>query len=151
MQALAKVANGAVTVLSHPSLAGIASGSGISGSTAWHGAFRFRMYLTSAKPEAGEQPDGDLRELQFRKKEQATLITKSLISVGKKLEARGQELSPAQTSHSYAPTVVAKQPEAKGIKKTELVAALERLIDRGRVSVEVLKAGTARQKSVVRF
>ena len=67
MQALAAVAGGSVTVLSHPSLAGINSGSGISGSTAWHGAFRFRMYLTSAKQEAGEQPDTDLRDLQFRK------------------------------------------------------------------------------------
>src|SRR5262249_53405065 len=67
MQALAMVARGSVTVLSHPSLAGISSGSGISGSTAWHGAFRFRQYLTSAKAEAGEQPDGDLRELQFKK------------------------------------------------------------------------------------
>jgi hypothetical protein len=48
MQALAMVAGGSVTVLSHPSLAGIASGSGISGSTAWHGAFRFRQYLKAA-------------------------------------------------------------------------------------------------------
>jgi len=42
MQALAMVAHGSVTVLSHPSLQGISSGSGISGSTAWQGAFRFR-------------------------------------------------------------------------------------------------------------
>ena len=41
MQALAMVAEGSVTVLSHPSLSGISSGSGLSGSTAWHGAFRF--------------------------------------------------------------------------------------------------------------
>jgi RecA-family ATPase len=67
MQALAMVAGGSVTVLSHPSLAGIASGSGISGSTAWHGAFRFRQYLKGVKADAGEQPDGDLRELQFLK------------------------------------------------------------------------------------
>ena len=67
MQALAMVANGSVTVLSHPSLQGIASGTGISGSTAWHGAFRFRQYLTSVKPDGGEQPDDDLRELQFKK------------------------------------------------------------------------------------
>src|SRR5262249_40870746 len=67
MQALAMVAEGSVTVLSHPSLQGIASGSGISGSTAWHGAFRFRQYLKGIKPEDGEQPDGDLRELQFKK------------------------------------------------------------------------------------
>jgi len=67
MQALAKAAGGAVTILSHPSLSGIASGSGISGSTAWHGAFRFRQYLTSVKAEAGEQPDNDLRQLEFKK------------------------------------------------------------------------------------
>jgi RecA-family ATPase len=67
MQALAKVANGSVTVLSHPSLTGISSGSGISGSTAWHGAFRFRQYLKGVKPDSGEQPDGDLRQLEFKK------------------------------------------------------------------------------------
>ena len=51
MQALAMVAGGSVTVLSHPSLQGIASGSGLSGSTAWHGAFRFRQYLKGIKPD----------------------------------------------------------------------------------------------------
>jgi RecA-family ATPase len=67
MQALAMVAGGSVTVLSHPSLAGIASGSGISGSTAWHGAVRFRQYLKGSKAADGEQPDNDLRELEFKK------------------------------------------------------------------------------------
>lgn len=54
-------------MLSHPSLQGISSGSGISGSTAWHGAFRFRQYLKGVKAGDGEQPDGDLRQLQFKK------------------------------------------------------------------------------------
>ena len=67
MQALAKVAGGSVTLLSHPSLAGINTGTGLSGSTAWHGAFRFRQYLTSPKPAEGEQPDSDLRQLEFKK------------------------------------------------------------------------------------
>jgi RecA-family ATPase len=67
MQALAKVAGGSVTVLSHPSLAGIQSGSGISGSTAWHGAFRFRQYLKGMKAADDEQPESDLRELEFKK------------------------------------------------------------------------------------
>jgi RecA-family ATPase len=67
MQKIAKVADGSVTILSHPSLAGMSSGSGISGSAAWHGAFRFRQYLTSVKVEAGEQPDGNLRQLEFKK------------------------------------------------------------------------------------
>jgi RecA-family ATPase len=67
MQALAMVAEGSVSVLSHPSLQGMASGSGISGSTAWHGAFRFRQYLTSVKPDGGEQPDGDLASSSSRR------------------------------------------------------------------------------------
>ncbi|WFU37594.1 AAA family ATPase [Bradyrhizobium sp. CB82] len=68
MQALAMVSDGSVTVLSHPSLQGIASGSGISGSTAWHGAFRFRQYLKGVKADDGEQrDDNDLREFEFKK------------------------------------------------------------------------------------
>jgi RecA-family ATPase len=67
MQALAMVAGGSATILSHPSLQGIASGTGLSGSTAWHSAFRFRQYLKGFKPADGEQPDNDLRELEFKK------------------------------------------------------------------------------------
>ena len=68
MQALAMVAGGSVTVLSHPSLQGIASGSGLSGSTAWHGAFRFRQYLKGIKPDdESEESDTDVRELAFKK------------------------------------------------------------------------------------
>jgi RecA-family ATPase len=73
MQALAMVAEGSVTVLSHPSLYGLNSGSGFSGSTAWHGAFRFRQYLKGAKPADGEQPDNDLRELEFKKNQYGPL------------------------------------------------------------------------------
>jgi RecA-family ATPase len=74
MQALAKVAEGSVTVLSHPSLSGIASGSGLSGSTAWHGAFRFRQYLLGVKGAADdEQPADDLRELRFKKNQYGPL------------------------------------------------------------------------------
>src|SRR5277367_6867416 len=67
MQALAMVAEGSVTVLSHPSLAGISSGTGISGSTAWHGAFRFRQYLKGVKASDGEESENDLRQLEFKK------------------------------------------------------------------------------------
>jgi hypothetical protein len=73
MQALAMVAGGSVTTLSHPSLAGIQSGSGISGSTAWHGAFRFRQYLRGLKPDSGEEPDGDLRQFEFKKNQYGPL------------------------------------------------------------------------------
>jgi RecA-family ATPase len=67
MQALAMVGECSVTVLSHPSLQGMASGTGLSGSTAWHGAFRFRQYLTSVRPIDGEQPDNDLTNPSVRR------------------------------------------------------------------------------------
>jgi RecA-family ATPase len=67
LRKLAIVSNGSVVLLSHPSLTGINTGTGISGSTAWHNSVRSRMYMTAPKLEQGEQPDTDLRELQFKK------------------------------------------------------------------------------------
>jgi RecA-family ATPase len=61
------VANGSVVLISHPSLTGISTGTGLSGTTQWHNAVRARAYMKSVKPEAGEQSDSDLRELVFKK------------------------------------------------------------------------------------
>jgi RecA-family ATPase len=166
MQALAMVAGGSVTVLSHPSLAGMSSGSGISGSTAWHGAFRFRMYLTSLKAEAGEQPDGDLRELQFLKnqygpKSEAIAVRyqrglflseqgmSSLDKVAREQKAEevflallvrlgreGRNVSDKPNSPGYAPTTFAKEKEAKDIRKDDLAAAMRRLFAADKIHVE---------------
>lgn len=70
---LAIVANGSVQLISHPSLTGISSDSGLSGSTQWHNAVRSRMYMKGVKAEDGEQPDDDLRELVFRKNQYGPL------------------------------------------------------------------------------
>jgi RecA-family ATPase len=143
MQALAMVAGGSVTVLSHPSLAGIASGSGISGSTAWHGAFRFRMYLKGVKPDEGEQPDSDLRELEFKKNQygprgEAIVLryqnglflpvagVSSLDKLAREAKAdelfvellrrfmgQGRNVSDKPTSNGYAPSTFAKEGAAK--------------------------------------
>jgi RecA-family ATPase len=64
---IAIVANGSVTLIAHPSLTGINTGTGLSGSTQWHNAVRARIYETGIKPESGEQPDNDLREIEFKK------------------------------------------------------------------------------------
>jgi RecA-family ATPase len=61
------VANGSVQLIGHPSLTGINTDTGLSGTTQWHNAVRARSYLKSIKPEAGEQPDNDLREIVFKK------------------------------------------------------------------------------------
>ena len=71
VQALALASGGSVTLLTHPSIKGISSGSGYSGSTAWHDAFRFRQYLRAAQNDdeetADPASDNGLRELTFMK------------------------------------------------------------------------------------
>ena len=64
---VAQVANGSVQLISHPSLTGINTDTGLSGSTQWHNAVRARSYLKGVKAEDGQRPDGDLRELVFKK------------------------------------------------------------------------------------
>jgi RecA-family ATPase len=50
-----------IILLSHPSLSGMASGSGTSGSTAWHNSVRSRIYLTTV------DGDDEARLLHFKK------------------------------------------------------------------------------------
>jgi RecA-family ATPase len=76
---LAISANGSIQLISHPSLTGISSDSGLSGSTQWHNAVRARSYLKGIKPESGEQPDNDLRELVFRKNQYGTLADRVIL------------------------------------------------------------------------
>jgi RecA-family ATPase len=152
MQALAMVAGGSVTVLSHPSLAGIASGSGISGSTAWHGAFRFRQYLKGGPNNGDEQPDNDLRQLEFKKNQYGTIgetivlryqrglfLPVSGMSNLDKLAAeqaadnlfldlldkhqkQGRNVSHHKTANSYAPTAFSKDPNAKAPGMRKILA-----------------------------
>lgn len=164
MQALAMVANGSVTVLSHPSLSGISTGTGLSGSTAWHGAFRFRQYLRGVKPSDGEQPDSDLRELEFKKNQYGPLGEKIVLRYQhglflpehgmttiekaadeaeaehdflEKLRAftrQGRNVSASPNSPTYGPTVFAKAPG--GRRKSSYEAAMSRLFTGHKIKVE---------------
>ncbi len=65
---LARETQGAVIALAHPSRAGMNSGSGESGSTAWIGTFRSQLYLSTPKTEGEAEPaDPDARVLARRK------------------------------------------------------------------------------------
>jgi RecA-family ATPase len=64
---MAIAAGGTVQLISHPSLTGINTDTGLSGKTQWHNSVRARCYLRSVKPKDGEQPDSDLREMVFKK------------------------------------------------------------------------------------
>lgn len=53
----------AVLLLAHPSLSGIASGSGTSGNTAWNNSVRSRLYLKRQHDDPKEITDPDFRKL----------------------------------------------------------------------------------------
>ncbi|MGC1541341.1 MAG: AAA family ATPase, partial [Xanthobacteraceae bacterium] len=52
---------------SHPSLTGISTGTGLSGSTAWNASVRSRLYFKRATTAKDEEPDPDLRVLEVMK------------------------------------------------------------------------------------
>jgi RecA-family ATPase len=62
------IASGAgVLLTSHPSLTGINTGTGLSGSTAWNASVRSRLYFKRATTDKDEEPDPDLRVLEVMK------------------------------------------------------------------------------------
>ncbi|MCK1279474.1 AAA family ATPase [Bradyrhizobium sp. 61] len=147
----------AVLLLAHPSIAGMASGSGYSGSTAWNNSVRSRLYLTSG--------EGDVRilrtvksnygkigdEMQLEWCEGAFVLhdpskpgiadgllnsraDSVFVSVLSKLNRTGQRPSPNK-SPSYAPRMMQKHPDAKGTKMRDLEMAMQRLLDAGTIKI----------------
>jgi len=64
---LALEVDGAVLLCAHPSVAGMASGDGSGGSTAWHNSVRSRWYLHRPQSEDGSTAQPDVRILSRRK------------------------------------------------------------------------------------
>jgi RecA-family ATPase len=59
LRGLALTVDTAMILLAHPSLTGINSGSGLSGSTAWNNSVRSRLYLKSPKKKDKDDEDDD--------------------------------------------------------------------------------------------
>jgi hypothetical protein len=58
------------------------------------------------------------------------------MAVFAKLRGQGQALGP-NVGPSYAPAKLAKHPDAKGYSKPVFAAAMQRLLDSGRLRIEV--------------
>ncbi|QAY95108.1 ATPase [Methylovirgula ligni] len=159
---LAMTLDCAVLLLSHPSVQGMTTGTGLSGSTAWNGAVRSRLYLTAA---AEKDADPDARVLTTMKANfgpkggkialrwdrgrfvaddgtqtnpaRAILDKRTdgiFLELLSKLTRQGRCLSPSP-SQLYAPTVMAKHPDAKGVSKSDLTGALQRLLDAEKIQI----------------
>jgi RecA-family ATPase len=67
LKRLARKHDCAFLLLAHPSLTGLNTGSGMSGSTGWNNAVRSRLYFQTAKASDGTEPNANLRTLEGKK------------------------------------------------------------------------------------
>lgn len=155
----------AFLALAHPSLTGMASGTGTSGSTAWSNSVRSRLYFEPAKASDGSEPDPALRTLSLRKTNygppgwsvtvrwqdgayvvQGGASTLDRLAAEKRaedvflgllraFEQQGRNVSP-NLGTSYAPARFAEHPKAAGLSKREMAAAMQRLLDANSIYVE---------------
>jgi RecA-family ATPase len=68
LRGLAIAGDAGLLLTSHPSLTGISTGTGLSGSTAWNASVRSRLYFKRANTDKeDEEPDPDVRVLEVMK------------------------------------------------------------------------------------
>jgi RecA-family ATPase len=176
---LAKVANGGLTLISHPSLTGIKDDTGLSGSTQWHNAVRARLYTKSEKQEEGAQPTSDIREIVFKKNQYGpiaatvrvqyrngvfvpivagnpleraaadALVDDAFLACLDAVTAQGRSVS-HKPSSMWAPTVFEKMAEAAGHKRKALDPAMQRLFSTNRIKVETSGPPSKRRERIVR-
>jgi len=161
LRALALQADCAVLLLAHPSVKGIESGSGTSGSTAWSNSVRSRLYLTADKDDtsgrvlktvkANYGTTGDEIKLRWQKgafilddgkPSPANMLLEAraeriFLEVLEKITEQGRNLSPSPSA-AYAPKLIAAHPDAKGVSKKVLEEAMARLLDAGRIKIETI-------------
>jgi RecA-family ATPase len=154
---IARQTGGAVMALAHPSLSGINTGTGSSGSTGWIGTFRSHLFLVSPKAEEGEPADPDARVLtrgkanhsrrgetiELRWCNGAFTVTGSSGGLGASIEKRncediflsllgrlrsdGRYVSANSRAGNYAPRTFAGCPDRQGFKVADFKSAMERL------------------------
>jgi RecA-family ATPase len=163
LRGLAMRLSAAIVILAHPSVDGIKTGRGYSGSTHWNNAVRSRMYFTSAEKDDDGPPNPDARQLELVKSNRArsgekihlvwcdgrfNAVTAEVagrppntdeaeelfLQLLSKLHKQNRHVSPHR-SPSYAPTVMAKMLGSKGIGKAALERAMLQLLDQGKIRV----------------
>ena len=148
----------AVLLLSHPSVAGMQTGTGLSGSTAWNNSVRSRLYLTADKDDEDMRMLKGMKsnyarkggEMKLRWREGVFILDDGKPSPGAALvannadkvflrllstiNASGRRVSSSKSS-AYAPSVMAAMPEREGISKKSLIDAMARLFAEKKIAV----------------
>jgi phage/plasmid primase-like uncharacterized protein/RecA-family ATPase len=159
-----------VLLLGHPSVDGMRTGRGYSGSTHWSNSVRSRLYFQQAKTADGSEPDPDLRVLEIPKTNRARAGQKIFLrwtengfaredsaandigALADKLKAEEVFLKllrkfiqegrapSGKPSSTYAPKAFAKHPESEGISKDAFAKTMDRLLSAGKI--EIVKEGS---------
>lgn len=150
--------NLAVVVLAHPSLDGMRSGKGTSGSTGWSNSVRSRLYLDRVYDDQGMEPDTDARVLRSMKMNYGSVGNeirmrwRAGIFVPEGVAYRGDPMVMAAKAdrvflellaqarannlnlhvtpgRGYAPDEFKADAAKLGVSKSELAAAMKRLLN----------------------
>jgi len=144
----------AVVLLAHPSLTGITTGTGASGSTAWNNSVRSRLYFERVK-EGDYEPNPDARRLKVMKSNYGRIgieinvtwkegvfiaeqdtgtvdadarAERIFLALIEQLAAQGRYLN-----ELHAPKTLSEMPGSEGLTKKKLKDAMERLFVNGRI------------------
>ncbi|MGY6549595.1 MAG: AAA family ATPase [Roseinatronobacter sp.] len=153
----------AVVMLAHPSLTGINSGTGTSGSTGWNNSVRSRLYLSRVVQD-GYEPNPDARVLRTMKANysrtgaeialtwqngiflaDAPVTGLDRVAASAKAERvflkllreftdQGRSVNHAG-GPTYAPTLFANHPQGEGCTKKALKAAMDCLLTDGKIKI----------------
>jgi RecA-family ATPase len=163
-----------ILLLSHPSVDGMKTGRGYSGSTHWNNAVRSRWYFTTPANDKGEEHDADLRQLELVKSNRARKGQKIMLrwidgvfvketpmaasdsiargearrvflDLLRELNRQGRPVSASPCS-TYAPAVLSREPGAGGITKNALAYAMSELLAEGRIEVRESGRDSKRRK-----
>lgn len=165
LRGLAIAADAGVLLTSHPSLTGMNSGTGLSGSTAWNASVRSRLYMKRATTEKDEEPDPNLRVIEVMKAnygpvgetitvswKDGVFVPTTAMGTFEKIAAeravdelflklldrfrdQGRNVSEKPTANNYAPKMFATDPDGKGRRK-DLADAMSRLFSARKIRVE---------------
>ena len=155
----------AVVLLAHPSVEGMKSGRGYSGSTHWSNSVRSRLYLGPAETDDGMTPDPDLRVLTTKKANRgktgealtlrwtpqgfvrADLAAATLDDLALSQHADAVFIRllrkfnlygqrvSASPSANYAPTQFANHEAAEGVTQKAFTHAMHRLLAAARIAI----------------
>ena len=154
---------GTVIASAHPSRAGIATGTGDSGSTAWSNTFRSRLSLEMPETDKHTPPDDYARQLSRKKANYAgpneiidirwnagAFVTKGgsdgkptdrpaavdvFLTLLDRLTKQGRHVSPNNRAGNYAPKEFVRQPPHYGYRVEDFERAMNGLFEQGVIRV----------------